>query len=278
MLRSSAPGQTRILLCIHNNITHSVIGAKSARMKEVPILMNYLFPLADKVIAVSKGVRDDVPQLAGLPESRVMTIYNPIFQPSLLEQASTDPGHPWLAEVDRIPVNLGVGKLRPQKDFETLIKAFALLTQRRPARLIILGEGEELDRLNACARELGVSYAVDLPGYVLNPYAYLSQASIFVLSSAWEGLGNVIVEALACGCPVVSTDCPSGPREILDGGRFGKLVPVRDAKAIADAIEETLDNPPLRDSLRKRAQDFNVADSVSAYETEMLIKTRTLMS
>ena len=162
-------------------------------------------------------------------------------------------------------VILAIGKLKPQKDFACLIRAFARVRAIHPARLLILGEGPQREALLSLARKLKVENDVALPGFVANPFAYIGRAAVFVLSSAWEGLSNVIIEALACGCPVVSTDCPSGPAEILDGGTYGRLVPVGDDAALAKAILATLDYPLPRGRLRDRAQLFSVDRAVERY-------------
>jgi glycosyltransferase involved in cell wall biosynthesis len=156
--------------------------------------------------------------------------------------------------------------MKPQKDFATLLKAFARLRRTRPAKLIILGDGEGKEDLEALAETLGIRTDVDFPGYVANPYVYFRQASVFVLSSAWEGLPNVLIEAMACGCPVVSTDCPSGPSEILDGGRFGRLVPVGDDAAMAQAIEATLDQGDAPAAPGEHARRFNFDSVVERYD------------
>jgi len=167
--------------------------------------------------------------------------------------------------------SLGVGRLDPQKDFPTLIRAFARVRAQRPARLIVLGaEGHErhskyVAELKALPARLGIADDVDLPGFRHNPFAFMSRAAVFVLSSIYEGLGNVLIEALACGTPVVSTDCPSGPAEILEGGRFGALVPVGDDAAMAAAIAATLDRPPAAATLRERARMFSVERAVDRY-------------
>ncbi len=263
-------GKTHVLVAIHNNLSKSVVEAKSKRMQELPLLMRHLYPRADRVIAVSDGVRQDAQSCTGVDARQIKTIFNPIFRPGLAELAAERPAHAWFDPDDPCPVVLGVGKLKPQKDFETLLAAFAKVLRQRRARLIILGEGDGRSQLQATAAALGIADSVDLPGHVSNPYAFLASSSVFVLSSAWEGLPTVVIEALACGCPVVSTDCPSGPREILDGGRFGKLVPVGDAEGIARAIVETLDDPPPRAPLIERAGMFNLEDSVAAYEAVMM--------
>jgi len=184
-----------------------------------------------------------------------------------LEKAKAPLDHPWFAP-GAPPVVLGVGRLAPQKDFPTLIRAFARVRAERAARLMILGDGKTPDRraeLLALADELGVAEEVALPGFQPNPFAYMARASLFVLSSAWEGLPGVLVQALACGCPVVSTDCPSGPAEILEQGQYGRLVAVGDEVALADAMRSTLDNPPERDRLRDRGAAFSVDLSIDRH-------------
>ena len=159
------------------------------------------------------------------------------------------------------------------KDFPTLIRALARVREQRPARLLILGEAANPRRsakrkaeLDAVAREVGVQDHVRLEGYVANPFPYMRLASVFALSSLYEGFGNVLVEAMACGCAVVSTDCPSGPAEILEHGRYGPLVQVGDHKALGDAILSVLDTPPDPELLRRRAADFTVNRAVDQYE------------
>jgi len=164
-----------------------------------------------------------------------------------------------------MPVILGAGRLNPQKNFSLLLRAFAGVRQQRSARLIIMGEGPQRPELEKLAQDLGVAADVALPGYVANPYAAFSRANLFVLSSDYEGLGNVLIEAMACGCPVVATDCPSGPREILSDGRYGALPPVGDAKAMAEAMACTLEAPCSADMLRQRADFFSLEASVKGY-------------
>jgi glycosyltransferase involved in cell wall biosynthesis len=171
-----------------------------------------------------------------------------------------------------VPVILGVGELCARKDFGTLIRAFALVRRERPARLVILGKGRQREKLEALARELGVGADVSLPGFVNNPYPYMKRASLFVLSSAYEGFGNVLVEALATGTPVVATDCPSGPREILEDGRYGPLVPVGDVRRLASSILDTLAHPPEPPLLVQAAERFRVESSAVQYLTALGIR------
>jgi glycosyltransferase involved in cell wall biosynthesis len=222
------------------------------------------YPCAEAVIAISKGVADDLPGVAGVARERVHAIPNPIAVDAIAAGARAALDHPWFAP-GAPPVVLAVGKLAPQKDFPTLLRAFARLRAVRGARLVILGEGAERRRLARLTRRLGIAADVALPGFQANPYAWMARASVFVLSSAWEGFSNALAEALACGCPVVSTDCPSGPAEILDGGAFGPLCPVGDAPALAEALLKTLEAPLPPARLRARAATFSVDAAADRY-------------
>jgi glycosyltransferase involved in cell wall biosynthesis len=194
---------------------------------------------ADGIAAVSNGVADDLARVARVPRERIEVIHNPIVTPELQAKAKVPLEHPWF-EPGQPPVLLAVGRLTAQKDFPTLIKAFDRVRHAQLARLLILGEGEERPVLEDLVRLLGLEHDVSLPGFVANPYPYMAQASVFVLSSRWEGLPTVLVEALSCGTPVIATDCPSGPQEILRGGQYGQLVPVGDVPALSQAIEAAL--------------------------------------
>jgi glycosyltransferase involved in cell wall biosynthesis len=231
-------------------------------LRQLP--MRLLYPLIDRVIAVSEGVAEDTMAITGLDPIRISVIRNPVLTPTMLDLAQEASPHPWLS--DNGPgVILGAGRLTVQKDFSTLLRAFAALKQTYPLRLIILGDGRQRDKLEQLARELGIEDAVDLPGFAPNPYAYMSRASLFVLSSRWEGSPNVLTEAMALGTPVVSTNCPSGPSEILDGGRIAPLVPVGDWEALAEAMKQILDNPPDSDKLREAVREYNVEESATNY-------------
>ena len=189
--------------------------------------------------------------------SAIRTIYNPVVDEKLREMAAEALDHPWF-QPGAPSVVLGVGRLILQKDFATLLRAFAILNARRRARLVILGEGRLRPALESLARELGVEDHVALPGFAENPYRYMSRAAVFALSSIYEGLPGVLIQALACGCPVVSTDCPGGSAEILHGGQVGRLVPMQDAEALADALDNTLAESASAHDLRERAARFSV--------------------
>ncbi|MGE0371534.1 MAG: glycosyltransferase, partial [Gammaproteobacteria bacterium] len=179
------------------------------------------------------------------------------------------PPHPWLEEAAGPPVILGMGRFTEQKDFATLIRAFARLRAGRACRLMLLGRGRLQAEYEALATRLGVTADIAFPGFAENPYSYLARARLFVLSSAWEGSPNALTEALALGVPVVSTDCPSGPRELLAAGRYGTLVPVADDAALARAMAATLDGPLPAAELRLAAADYTVEASARAYLTAL---------
>jgi glycosyltransferase involved in cell wall biosynthesis len=229
----------RVVVVEQNTLSLAAVHGKSRRDRLMPRLVGRFYPWADYVVGVSEGVVDDLVQYADLGPEKMRVVFNPIVSDDLTEKARAALDHPWFADGSP-PVLVAAGRLRPQKDFPTLLRAFAQVAAGRPARLLILGEGPERARLESLVAELGLDDAVQLPGATSNPYAYMARAAAFVLSSRWEGLPTVLVEALACGAPIVSTDCPSGPREILAGGRYGMLVPVEDVDALAGALAAAL--------------------------------------
>jgi len=203
------------------------------------LVISKVYPLANGVITVSDGVAKDLATYTGIPLERIKVIYNPAVSEQLL-QVTEQPIHHKFFTDNEYPVVLGVGRLAEQKDFPTLIKAFDILRKKIPSRLIILGDGEERSSLEELVRLSDLQDLVDLPGFDVNPFAFMKKSSVFVLSSKWEGLPGVLIQALACGCPVVSTNCLSGPSEILRDGEYGYLVPVGDVNAMAEAMQATL--------------------------------------
>ncbi|MEL6927023.1 MAG: glycosyltransferase [Cyanobacteria bacterium J06600_6] len=254
--------KTKLLLVEHNTISANQIKLK--RSKLVFQLMKWLYPTADGVGGVSVGVSRDLEQCLGLKPESVRVLHNPVVNEDLIAQSQADLDHPWFA-ADTPPVFLAVGRLSPQKDFPNLLKAFALVREHKSARLMILGEGEDRSALESMIKDLGITNDVLLPGFVSNPYAYMRHASCFVLSSRQEGLPTVLIEAMACGCPVVSTDCPSGPDEILAGGTYGILAPVKDSAALGRGMLATLENPTASETLKKRANQYSTAKTVGTY-------------
>jgi glycosyltransferase involved in cell wall biosynthesis len=237
---------TRVIVSEHNNLSQEAKRIKQTSVRLSPLAARLFYPWANGIVAVSQGVAKDLAAVTALPSARIQVIYNPVVVPEMFTKAKEPVAHSWF-QPGQPPVILGVGRLFPQKDFATLIRAFALVRNVRPARLVILGSsGPDEAKLKALIRELDLEEEVALLGYVSNPYAYMARSSVFVLSSAWEGFGNVLVEAMAVGTEIVSTDCPSGPAEILAHGKYGALTPVGDSKAMAEAILKTLSGSPKK--------------------------------
>jgi glycosyltransferase involved in cell wall biosynthesis len=260
---------TPVVVTVHNTMSQSTPQQGALAGGLWPHLLRTFYPWASCVVAVSHGAADDLARTSGLPRNRVQVVYNPVITPSIMALARQKPDHPWF-DPGQPPVILGVGRLTKQKDFPTLIRAFAEVRRRRPARLIILGEGEDRPLLESLIAELGLKETVALPGFRENAMAYMAGSALFVLSSAWEGLPTVLIEALAAGTRVVSTDCPSGPREILQDGRLGILVPVGDVAALAEAMIDTLDRPGTTvppDALTAFTRDAAVDHYLSLIET-----------
>ncbi|HYW79887.1 MAG TPA: glycosyltransferase, partial [Thermoguttaceae bacterium] len=219
-----------------NNLT----GQSPLRERILRALRRRYYPWADAIVAVSDGVADELAFVARIPRERIRVIYNPVMRPQLREAMREPVDHPWFDE-GQPPVLLAAGRLRPQKDFPTLIRAFAQVRRSRPLRLVILGEGTQRQELEELVRRLGLESYVSMPGFVANPYAYMARSSLFVLSSNREGLPGALIEAMCCGTPVIATDCPAGPREILCDGRFGQLIPIGEVDTMAQAIRKVLD-------------------------------------
>jgi glycosyltransferase involved in cell wall biosynthesis len=236
--RRAAGSTTRLVVSERNTLSAAMAHAARWRMRPMPWLIRRFYPWAEGVVAVSEGVADDLAAVTGLPRNRIEVIYNPVVTPDMAAMLREPVRHPWFRPGEP-PVVLGVGRLTAQKDFATLVRAFASAHPRSEARLVILGEGPERASLEALVARCGVSGRVALPGFVANPYPYMASSGVFVLSSAWEGLPGVLIEALYCGVPVVATDCPSGPREVLRGGH-GRLVGVGDVEAMATEIDKAL--------------------------------------
>lgn len=255
---------TNLILVEHNPIFNR--DYKPGRL--ITTLMSWFYPKV-KVVAVSNGVAQALETNLKLKPGSVKVIYNPVIDQRLRQQANAPLEHSWF-QPHQPPVFLAVGRLHLQKNYPLLIRAFALVRQQRPAHLIILGDGEEIQKqLEALIEQLGIGADVSLAGYVANPYAYMSRADIVVLSSRWEGLPTVLIEAMACGCQLVSTDCPYGPEEILAGGKYGRLAPVDDVPALALAMQQAIDAPINPEELRQRAENFSLEQAVEEYRKVM---------
>jgi glycosyltransferase involved in cell wall biosynthesis len=242
---------------------HTTASTTPLKAKLRPLFYKFFYKKADAIVAVSKGVAEDL-LLFHIPANLIHTIYNPIISLDIEKRSQEPVSHPWFGLND-VPVILAVGRLHKQKDFPTLLRAFAQVVRQQPARLIILGEGEERQMLNNLVKELNIENTVELAGFVQNPYSYMKSSNVFVLSSAWEGFGNVVAEALAVGTPVVSTDCPWGPAEILDHGKYGMLVPIGEPIAMANAIITMLNKHPDSILLKESAQRFSIPTITEEY-------------
>ena len=252
-----AGSRKRTFITQHNNFSSET---SSSLLRFRAAVYRIAIGLTARTIAVSEGVARDLVNVAHCDPARLKVVYNPAcplnhseLSNGLVEQEFASQPHPLV---------ISVGRLTHQKGFDILLEAFALARRERELRLAVIGVGEDEGKLRQLAKELDIENCILWLGFKPNPLAYISKSNIFVMSSRYEGFGNVLVEALACGVPVVSTDCPSGPSEILKAGEFGRLVAVDDAKALADAILETLDNPVQRSLLQSRAEEFS-ADRIS---------------
>lgn len=260
---------SRLLIRIGTTPSAALAGRSPLKKFVHYLPMRLLYRLADGIIAVSRGVAADLETISRLPGRFFHTIYNPTIPPDIADLSRKPCDHPWLSDGGP-PVLVAVGRLTRQKDFPTLIRAFARLQETTACRLLILGEGQGRTMLEALRDQLGLRERIDMPGFVANPYAFLARADLFVLSSAWEGSPNVLVEAMAVGTPVVATDCPSGPREILRGGTVCPLVPVGDVDGLAAAMQKVLANPPAAETLQGAVRNFSIAESARQYAEVLL--------
>lgn len=233
------------------------IGTASFLVRMIlPKLVRVLYPIAHGIVAVSNGVKQDLITSLKLKSNDIRVIYNPIDFVKLTQLAELELQHRWYqqAEKKKHPIILAVGRFSPEKDYTTLLKAFALVVKQRVARLIILGDGPELSRTLELAKQLGIEHLVDFPGFIDNPFSYMKQSDVFVLSSNQEGMPNSLLQATILGCRIVSTDCKSGPNEILENGKYGRLVPVGDYNVMCEAIIQQLDDTDITNLYRKLDQ------------------------
>ncbi len=273
--RRLAGAETRIVVSEHSMLSCVVHRFRHRwRWRYLSPLVGRYYREADAVVAVSSAVAKDLASTAGLNRDSIYTVANPVVNKTLLEQAQAPLDHPWL-QAGNPPVVLGACRLVPEKDLTTLLHAFAQVRAERAARLMILGEGPERRSLEQLTRSLGIANDVELPGWIDNPYPYMARAGVLVSSSLWEGLSAVLIQAMACGCPVVATNCPGGPSEVLDNGVYGKLVSVGDAEAMAKAIVGALGAPDDPARLKTRANEFTAERAAHRYLELLLNRQHT---
>lgn len=239
LAKSLARVSTQVVVSEQTNLSQDLTNENQIKKWLTPMSTKLLYPWANGIVAASRETAEDLADITGLPSKRIQFIYNPVITPELQEKAKEPVNHPWFASGEP-PVILGAGRFTKQKDFPTLVRAFAQVRQIQPARLMILGDRPKHHVIDNLVRELGLENDVATPGFVENPYAYMARAAVFVLSSAWEGFGNVLAEAMAVKTSVVSTNCKSGPAEILDYGKYGSLVAVGNHQAMAEEILKVL--------------------------------------
>lgn len=238
-----------------------------------PVLARWLYPKADAITTVSDGVARDLAEYVHIPFHRVRCVYNPVYSENIERLACVNVDHPWFGTED-VDVIISVGRLHTAKAFDVLIQAFARVRRSKPVKLVILGEGPERGALEGLVAALGITEDVQMPGFVANPWKYIKNASVFVLSSQWEGLPGALIEAMVCGTPVVATECPHGPAEVLENGKWGRLVAVGDIESLGEAILETLEDGHHPDVLT-RSKSFSLDAAVDAYHRILFLKEIT---
>ena len=264
-----APRPERLVISERNVLFRR---AKRIRRFVLFLLKRLLYARADEITVVSAGLKEQLARRLGLPRKRIRVVRNPVVTAELAELATAPANHPWLD--DERPLLLAAGRLVLEKDFATLLRAFAIVRKSHPARLLVLGDGPLRAELERLAVDLGVRGDVDMPGFDRNPFRFMSRCRVFVLSSAFEGLPGVLIQAMACGAAVVATDCPTGPAEIVHPGRDGLLVPVGDPAAMAAAILALLEDPArsrkLGERARKASARFASAAALATYTAAIL--------
>lgn len=243
---------------------NSLVRLKGKSGRLFRALMRRLYPLADRVVTVSQGIAQELQDEIGLSKELVTAIPNPVDLQKIRHLASSSPMHPWLADSGP-PLLIAVGRLEEQKDYPTLLAALAQVRTTHDVRLIILGEGSLRSELECLIEVKGLSSAVDLVGFQANPFGWIAASDVYVLSSKYEGFPNSLLQSLACGLRVISTDCPTGPAEILEGGKWGRLVPIGDPHEMAKAIIETV-NQKSWPAVSRKVDEFKIDHVVCEYE------------
>lgn len=258
-----AKADTQLILSVHLDRRYRNSKSPFYRKIIMKYLMNFSYKYADEVVAVSKGVAKYISEVTDKDEDEVKVIYNPIYDKEIIEKSKEKADHPWLNESD-VPVVITAARFVEQKNLSLLIRAFKIVSDKSGAKLIILGEGKLEEELKSLVKKLGLDNSISFEGFVSNPYKYIKRADVFALSSDYEGFGNVLVETLAVNTPIVSTDCPSGPSEILKNGEYGILVPVNNEIKLAEGIIKSL-NSNNNKNLHERALDFSIENAGDNY-------------
>ncbi len=264
LARALAGVEVKLVGRLGTNVSAALAGRGRLKRSLWHAGMRHFYRRLDGLVTVSQGVKDDVVAITAMAPDNIRVIPNPVITPALAAAARQSAGHPWVDEKD-LPLITAVGRLTRQKDFPTLLRAFARVAAEHPARLVILGEGADRERLLGLASELGVGRRLALPGFQDNPHAWVAASDLFVLSSLWEGSPNALTEAMALGVPVVATDCPSGPSELLQQGRIGPLVRPGDVAGLAAAMARVLAAPPHPGLLRGAVSAYTMEHSAAGY-------------
>jgi glycosyltransferase involved in cell wall biosynthesis len=266
--------KTRVVVSLRNRDDLEIADYPSGIKKTIfEYFYDFAIRGADHIIVIANELKNHLVNEVGIPSEKITVIYNPIMTEKVRNAAAEPITEDWFSGSSE-PYLLSVGRLELQKDYPTLFKALTIVRREFPVKLLILGEGTERANLEAMVKSMGLENVVRMPGFTSNPFRFMKRAKVFVFPSKHEGFGNVLLEAMACGVPIVSTDCPAGPREILEGGEWGSLVAVGDVKALADAIIETLRHPPVL-NYDERLSDFDFERTVEKYMTAMGLPLRS---
>ncbi|WP_191566693.1 glycosyltransferase [Metabacillus idriensis] len=265
--------KTKHIPTLHTNLKRSYQSTRSFVQKINPFLLKGVFKRADRIVAVSNGTAKHCAQFLNIPLEKIEVIYNPVLGTNIHAAAKASLSHPWFLKKDR-PVIVAAGRLFEAKDYPTMLQGFAGLIKEMPARLLIAGDGKEplKKELASLAEHLQIKDDIEFLGFTENPYYYMKKADLFVLSSKWEGFGNVLAEALYLGTPVVSSHCESGPEEILNNGEFGTLFPVGDAEKLTEAMKKQLTDPIKINQIKLKEHLHKMSREYSVKHYEMLLK------
>lgn len=265
--------QVNFIACEQIETEIEIRSTRFSPYKIALLLVPVTYRQASRLVAASLGVAESLARVMRIDPSQISIVYNPAYRPEIHDRSKIDVDHPWL-RANNANLIVTAARFVPQKDLATLLNAFAVVLTHEPnAKLVVLGDGPLRADLETQAKCLGISESVSMPGSDANPFRWFARAKVFAMSSRWEGFGMTLVEAMACGCNIVSTACPSGPSEILDDGRFGTLVPVADTARLGAAIVNALRAPRAGQRNVDRAKEFSLATSVDGYTKLMQAAT-----